>query len=210
MGVGRRVTIVDYGMGNIGSLGAAIAHLGYEPDVSSAAKKISESETIILPGVGSFPAAMSSIKKLDLEAAIRAAVDQGRSRVLGICLGMQLFLTSSDEDGGAPGLGLVEGLVGRFPNDRPLPVPHVGFSTVRAPVDSLLFGGLGANVDFYFVHSFRATEIFGGGLVATAEYGDTFVAGFEIGNVYGTQFHPEKSQTNGLRLLGNFLATDLK
>lgn len=206
----RLVTIVDYGMGNIRSLSAAVTHLGWNSQISRDPATIATSETIILPGVGSFPEAMKSIRSQGIDNALRDAFKEGESRILGICLGMQLLMTSSDEDGGSSGLGIIDGDVGRFPEGIALPIPHIGFNSVNASKLSTLFAGLSESTDFYFVHSYRATNAAASGLVATSHYGETFIAAFEAGNVYGTQFHPEKSQSNGLALLSNFLSAELQ
>ncbi len=205
----RKVTIVDYGMGNIRSLSGAISHLGWAATVSGNATEIANASAIILPGVGSFPAAMDAIRKKNIDAALHEALQRGKSRILGICLGMQLLMTSSAEDGGAHGIGLVEGAVARFSPDLGVPIPHVGFNGVLAPEDTRLFSGLPDETDFYFVHSYRAAAAAPGGRVATTVYGEHFVSAFEEDNTYGTQFHPEKSRSNGLVLLSNFLAAEL-
>ena len=211
MGPGpSKVLIVDYGMGNIRSLGAALEHLGSDVVVSGDPREITAAKILMLPGVGSFPAAMSVMDHLGLSQAIRDVMDTGKSKLLGICLGMQLLMDSSNEHQGATGLGLVAGSVERFPTDNELPVPHIGFNSVRSQRGSVLFAGLGAQTDFYFVHSYRAIAAGPEALVATSHYGEDFVAAIESGNVYGTQFHPEKSQTNGLRLLANFLAAEIR
>jgi len=205
------VTIVDYGMGNIRSIEAAVRHLGYESRVSGDRTVISESEILVLPGVGSFPAAMKAIKAREIDTGIRDAVASRKSKIMGICLGMQLLTDFSSEDGGSPGLGILGGAVERFSRHvaATLPVPHIGFNSVVAPEGSVLFDGLPPETDFYFVHSFRMATGKSSALLATATYGEKFVAGFESGNVFGTQFHPEKSQSNGLRLLANFLGSEL-
>ncbi len=205
-----KVVIVDYGMGNIRSLSAAVDHLGHDVVVSGEPGDIASADTVLLPGVGSFPSAMSIIEARGLSQALRDAISSGNSKILGICLGMQLLMNSSDEGHGATGLGLVEGSVERFSSERDLPVPHIGFNSVHAPTESILFRGLGAETDFYFVHSYRAVAVGAEARVATSHYGEDFVAAIESGNVYGTQFHPEKSQTNGLRLLANFLTAEIQ
>lgn len=205
-----KVLIVDYGMGNIRSLRAALEHLGSDVVVSGDPREITEAKILMLPGVGSFPSAMSVMDDLGLSQAIRDVMHTGKSKLLGICLGMQLLMDSSNEHQGAAGLGLVGGSVERFPTDNNLPVPHIGFNSVRSESGSLLFAGLGEETDFYFVHSYRAIAAGPEAMVATSHYGEDFVAAIESGNVYGTQFHPEKSQTNGLRLLANFLAAEIR
>jgi len=206
------VTIVDYGMGNIRSIEAALKHLGYESRVSEDRMVISRSEILVLPGVGSFPVAMKAIKAREIDAGIHDAIASGKSKIIGICLGMQLLTESSSEDGGSAGLSIVGGAVERFSPHvaASLPVPHTGFNSVIAPEGSVLFDGLAPETDFYFVHSFRMSPGQSNALLATATYGEKFVAGFELGNVFGTQFHPEKSQSSGLRLLANFLRSELR
>lgn len=206
----RRVLIVDYGMGNVRSLGAALEHLGCDVVVSGDQREITTAQTLILPGVGSFPAAMSVMDNRGLSQALRDVMRTGKSKLLGICLGMQLLMDSSDEGQGATGLGLVGGSVERFSRDYGLPVPHIGFNSVRSQSESVLFAGLSPETDFYFVHSYRAVSAGPDAVLATSHYGGDFVAALESQNVYGTQFHPEKSQTNGLRLLTNFLAAEIR
>lgn len=206
----KKVFIVDYGMGNIRSLSAALEHLGSDVVVSGDPSELDAAKILILPGVGSFPAAMSAMDNLGLSQAIRDVMHTGKSKLLGICLGMQLLMDSSNEHQGATGLGLVAGSVERFPRENELPVPHIGFNSVRSQRGSDLFAGLGEETDFYFVHSYRTVAAGPEALVATSHYGEDFVAAIESGNIYGTQFHPEKSQTNGLRLLANFLAAEIR
>lgn len=204
------VCIVDYGMGNIKSLSAAVTYLGYDVTISQDPHLVDKGEILILPGVGSFPAAMAVISSQGLDAALTGAASRGSAKILGICLGMQLLMDSSSEGQGAKGLGLVGGSVERFPAEQQLPVPHIGFNSVCAPQGSVLFDGLDQDTDFYFVHSYRAASVAPGALIGTSHYGESFVAAIENGNVYGTQFHPEKSQTNGLRVLANFLAAEIR
>lgn len=206
----KKVLIVDYGMGNIRSLGSAMEHLGSDVVVSGDPREIAAAKILMLPGVGSFPTAMSVLDNRGLSRALRDVMHRGKAKLLGICLGMQLLMDSSNEHEGATGLGLVAGPVERFPTDNDLPVPHIGFNSVRSQSGSVLFAGLCAQTDFYFVHSYRAVAAGAEALVATSHYGEDFVAAVESGNVYGTQFHPEKSQTNGLRLLANFLAAEIQ
>ncbi len=205
-----KTLIVDYGMGNIRSLSAAVEYLGGDVVVSDEPREIATAEIVLLPGVGSFPAAMAVMDNRGLSQALRDAVHTGKSKLLGICLGMQLLMDSSNEGEGATGLGILGCSVERFPTENDLPVPHIGFNSVRSQSGSVLFAGLGEETDFYFVHSYRAVAAGPEALVATSHYGEDFVAAIESGNVYGTQFHPEKSQNNGLRLLANFLAAEIR
>jgi glutamine amidotransferase len=205
-----KTLIVDYGMGNIRSLSAAVEYLRGDVVVSDEPREIATAEIVLLPGVGSFPAAMAVMDNRGLSQALRDAAQTGKSKLLGICLGMQLLMESSNEGEGATGLGILGGSVERFPTENDLPVPHIGFNSVRSQGESVLFAGLGVETDFYFVHSYRALNAGPEALVATCHYGGNFVAAIESGNVYGTQFHPEKSQNNGLRLLANFLAAEIR
>lgn len=205
----QKVLVINYGMGNIRSVSAALDHLGCDAIVSSDPMEIASARVLVLPGVGSFPSAMNVMENRGLSDAIRDAVHAGKSKLLGICLGMQLLMDTSDEGQGAPGLGLLSGSVERFQTPTDLPVPHIGFNSVHSQRESVLFAGLRA-ADFYFVHSHRVVSVGQRALVATSRYGEWFVAAIETGNVYGTQFHPEKSQTNGLRLLANFLAAEIR
>lgn len=203
----KKATIVDYGMGNIHSVSAAIRHLGGDVKVSSNAIEIGEAETIILPGVGSFPSAMRSIQSLSIGDALQEASQRSSTRILGICLGMQLLGTSSTEDGGSEGLGFLDFNVTEFGSSAlgALPVPHIGFNSVEFKDGSALFGDIEPESDFYFVHSYRIAPTQGTALEAHSLYGEKFVSAVETERVFGTQFHPEKSQTNGLKLLANFL-----
>lgn len=200
------LVVVDYGMGNLHSVIAAFRYLGCEPVVSGEPSRIARANIILLPGVGSFRKAMLRLDNTGLSDAIREAVAIRKRKILGICLGQQLMAEYGDEDGGCAGLGLVSGSVTCLPAVQGLKVPHIGFNSVRFEKSSQLAGGLTEAVDFYFVHSYRLTVEKRPGLQAICDYGGDFVASYEHENVFATQFHPEKSQTNGLRLLSNFLA----
>ena len=204
------MSVVDHGLSNLGSLVSALTHLGHETHFAQSAGDIEGARVLILPGVGSFPIAMEALNRGGYGEAIRAAANGGNSKILGICLGMQLLLSCSDEGGGAEGLDLVDGVLERFQESANLPIPHIGFNGVRAPIHSELFAGLPSESDFYFVHSYRAVAVTSGVIVATTGHGEAFISAFEAGNVYGVQFHPEKSQGNGLRLLSNFLSVEVK
>lgn len=202
------VTIIDYGMGNIWSVKNAINYLGYTSLICSDPHEIIHANSLILPGVGSFRRAVNSIKARGLGEAIIESVQVRGVNILGICLGMQLLGLSSSEDGDAYGLGLIPSQVDKFNMGRQigLKIPHVGFDTVYSSKDSKLFNGLGDGSDFYFVHSYRMLPENLNGKIATCNYGVEFLAAYERENIFATQFHPEKSQTNGLIVLHNFLA----
>jgi len=198
-----KITIVDYGMGNIYSLQSALKFLGYDSICSNNSEDIINADKIILPGVGSFKMAMDNIIKLKIDKSIKIAVNEKKTPILGICLGMQLLGISSTEDGFSNGLNLFEGEVNKF-IDQSVKIPHVGFNNVDYPDNSTLYKGIKKNSDFYFVHSYRMKTNKTNG-VGHSSNGENFVASFEQGNIFGTQFHPEKSQTNGLLLLKNFI-----
>ena len=201
------LTIVDYGMGNLRSVHNAIAYLGSASRVSSDPSVIAASDKLILPGVGSFRRAMENIRARGLVEPLNEAVLSRKVPLLGICLGMQLLATRGLEDGGAEGLGWIAGEV--VPFDLPDPnarIPHVGFNSVWAKsLASPVFSILREPTDFYFVHSYHLRCDADDSAALWCDYHGRFCAGVERGNVFGTQFHPEKSQANGLALLAQFL-----
>jgi glutamine amidotransferase len=201
------VVIVDYGMGNIWSAHSALSYLGAEPIVSGDPATVAAADALILPGVGSFRKAMEALKAKGLADALADVVLGKRRKIMGICLGMQLFSQRSTEDGMCEGLGFLECSVDRFAPEEvgALKVPHVGFNHVTPPVQSHLFRGISSPADFYFVHSYRLLPAELPGQKALCRYGVEFLAAYEHENIFATQFHPEKSQTNGLKLLSNFI-----
>ena len=203
----NEVVIIDYGMGNLWSVASAIKFLGKTPVVTGDLSKISESETLILPGVGSFRRAMDTIRKHSIDKAIFDSLENPKTKLLGICLGMQLLGASSTEDGLTEGLGLVQNEVVRISNSEknPIKIPHVGFNKVQMSKESKLFDQISADAYFYFVHSYAMQILNDTSKYTTTNYGHRFVAAIESGQVFGTQFHPEKSQKNGLKVLENFL-----
>ena len=202
-----KVTIVDYGMGNIWSVASALKYLGCEVIVSADHKRIQSADTLILPGVGSFAKAMKSLKQLGLDEAILESAVTRKVKLLGICLGMQLLGLESTEDGTTSGLKLIASGVDKFTQDElgSLKTPHIGFNKVTTKSQSVLFKGIQGAGDFYFVHSYRMLPTNMGGLSSTCTYGIEFLAAYEEENIFATQFHPEKSQASGLKLLQNFL-----
>ena len=201
------VIIVDYGMGNLWSVASAIKFLGKIPVITGDVSKISESETLILPGVGSFYRAMNTIRNQSIDKAIFDSLQNPQTKLLGICLGMQLLGASSTEDGLTAGLGLVQNEVVRLANSEknPIKIPHVGFNRVQISKESKLFEQIPIDASFYFVHSYAMQILNDTSKYTTTTYGHRFVAAIESGQVFGTQFHPEKSQKNGLKVLENFL-----
>ncbi len=203
----KSITVVDYGMGNIWSVLSALRYLGSNPIVSNDPDEVCRADALVLPGVGSFRKAMNTLRATGLDQAILEAVKMRGSKILGICLGMQMLGSRGTEDGDTAGLGLIPNRVERFTPQElgKNKIPHIGFNAVRNSQRDSLFRNLPETADFYFVHSYRMLHEGQEGNTATCTYGIDFLAAFEVDNIYGTQFHPEKSQTNGLILLRNFL-----
>lgn len=197
------VAIVDYGMGNLHSVSKAVERLGYTSLVTSDAAEILAADSVILPGVGAFGDAMEHLRESGMDDVVRAAASAGQP-VLGICLGMQLLFSSSEEHGEHKGLELLPGTVVRFAPRDGYKVPHMGWNKLsfRQPESPLLAGLTEGHV--YFVHSYHALAA-DGDLLAVTDYGHPVTAIVGRDNVYGMQFHPEKSGELGIKLLGNFL-----
>lgn len=204
----HHVLIVDYGMGNLWSVASALRFLGAKTLVSQNPDQILKAEALILPGVGSFFRAMGRLRTTGIAEALQQAVIQQKCKILGICLGMQLLAEQGSEDGGIPGLGLIPGRADRFTGSElgGLKLPHIGFNRVTGDRQSKLLAHLVPAADFYFVHSYRLLPVPSDGHASLCNYGINFLAAYEKENIFGVQFHPEKSQTNGLRLLQNFLS----
>jgi glutamine amidotransferase len=202
------IMVIDYGMGNLWSVLSALRYLGYSSKISGDSDEIANADSLLLPGVGSFRNAMIALAQQGLDQAIIEAVQTNGRKILGICLGMQLMGSNSPEDGDTVGLGLIPGVVGKFSPQEigANKIPHIGFDLVCSQPDARLFKGLPQVADFYFVHSYRMLPAGLLGKTATCNYGVEFLAAYEQDNIFATQFHPEKSQTNGLILLKNFLA----
>ncbi len=196
-----RICIVDYGMGNLRSVEKALEHVGATATIGSDSETLRGADGLILPGVGAFPRAMERVRELGLDELIRERRDAG-APILGICLGLQLLFDSTTELGGAEGIGLLPGPVDKL--DAPgLKVPHIGWSPIRWEKPSRLTEGIESETPFYLVHSF-APQPLAGDLLGSAAYGSRFACAAERDNVFGVQFHPEKSSSAGLRLLANF------
>jgi glutamine amidotransferase len=196
-----RVAILDYGMGNLRSVEKALEHVGATARITNDAEEVRGADGVILPGVGAFPRAMERIRELRLDELV-AERREADIPILGICLGLQLLFDSTSELGGAAGLGLLDGPVADL--DAPgLKVPHIGWAPVRWERESRLAEGIASETPFYFVHSY-APQPTAAELLGTAEYGARFACAAERDNVFGVQFHPEKSSAAGLRLLSNF------
>jgi glutamine amidotransferase len=195
------VVVFDYGSGNIRSAERAVARAGAEVSVTADAGRALAADGLVVPGVGAYAAVMAQLSSVDGGAIVRKRLAR-QAPVLGICVGMQVLFDSGDEHGvHTEGLGLLPGVVRRL--EAPI-LPHMGWSTVRPPADTVLFKGI-EDERFYFVHSYAATRT--SGAVTTAEHGETFVAAVEDGALCATQFHPEKSGDGGATLLANWLGT---
>jgi imidazole glycerol-phosphate synthase subunit HisH len=197
-----RIAVLDYGMGNLRSVEKALARVGADVRITADHAEARAADGLILPGVGAFPAAMARIRERGLDVLLDDS-EVREKPILGICLGMQLIFSSSTELGGAAGLGLVDGEVSELRAEG-LKVPHIGWSPVRWERPSRLADGIASETPFYFVHSF-APRPAGDTVLGTAAYGERFACAIEEGNVFGVQFHPEKSSDAGLRALSNFV-----
>ncbi len=197
-----RIGVVDYGMGNRRSAEKALEHVGARVEVSGDPQRLRAMDGLVLPGVGAFPAAMTAIRAAGLDEFLKERAGAGVP-LLGLCLGMQLLFESSEEHGGATGLGLLAGTVRRL-NAPGLKLPHIGWSELRWLRPSPLSEGLPDPAYLYHVHSFAPRPVDEDVVLATADYGEPFPAIVGQGNVFGTQSHPEKSSAHGLALLGNF------
>jgi glutamine amidotransferase len=199
------IAIIDYGRGNLGSVEKAFTRVGTPAVVTQDPRAVDEAEAVVLPGDGAFHDAMANLGALGLLPSLRRALD-GRRPFLGICLGYQLLFSTSEEFGHGRGLDLIPGVVRRFPPGRK--VPHMGWNRVAHGGALRLFEGVPDGAAFYFVHSYypETTEVPEGLRLAWCDYGVRFAAAVELGRIHATQFHPEKSQRWGLRLLENFAA----
>lgn len=195
------IAIIDYGMGNLHSVTKAVERLGYEAVVTSDPEQILSADGAILPGVGAFGDAMRHLTESGLGGVVRQFAESGKP-LLGICLGMQLLFSKSSEHGVHEGLGLLPGEVVKFQGD--FKIPHMGWNSLQFKQESPLFRGLEPGY-VYFVHSFHALVEKSEDLLATTDYYGQVTAIVGRGNVYGMQFHPEKSGEAGMQLLGNFL-----
>jgi imidazole glycerol-phosphate synthase subunit HisH len=198
------LAIVDYGMGNLGSIRNMLKKLGVPATISAAPEVLQEASKLILPGVGAFDTGMAAIRRLGLTAVLDRKVRQDRVPVLGICLGMQLMTRGSSE-GAEAGLGWIDASCVRFETGGTrLKVPHMGWNVVQATRPAALWQGMEGEQRFYFVHSYYVRCDRPDDCLLRAAYGVEFDAGFQRDNIMGVQFHPEKSHKFGMRLLKNF------
>lgn len=199
------IAIVDYGMGNVRSLSNAFEYLGYEVSITADHGRLREAERIVLPGVGAFGDAMAAMRSRGLHDVLTQLALEERKPVLGICLGMQLFAKSSCEHGVHEGLGWIDADVRRLQVPKGYKVPHVGWNELHYPVDDWLFRGINpSESNFYFVHSYHMICHDPADVLATTDYCGAVTAVVRRANLIAMQFHPEKSQDNGLKLLANW------
>lgn len=195
------VAIIDYGVGNLRSVEKAFAVTGCDAIVSGDEKVLRAAERLVLPGVGAFAACMKALTERGLDQLVREKANDG-TPLLGVCVGMQLLFDESEEFGSTPGLGLLKGSVRRFTGD--LVVPHVGWNRIHQTGQHALFKGVADGAFCYFVHSFYCQPEEQAVVAGETEYGRRYASVVARGNVCGVQFHPEKSQDVGLRMLKNF------
>lgn len=201
----KHIIIVDYGMGNLTSVSNALKFLGYISEITNDKARILAADAVILPGVGAFAQAMENLNRLKLIPILNKLVKEQETPFLGICLGMQLIAESSTEMGFHEGLGWIRARVEEISTMENLPVPHVGWNNVHVSNYSPLFDNLPTESHYYFDHSFHMICTAQKDVVAVCRYGMDLVAAVRHGNIFATQFHPEKSQVMGLKLLRNFL-----
>ncbi|MEO8313280.1 MAG: imidazole glycerol phosphate synthase subunit HisH [Pseudomonadota bacterium] len=201
-----KIGIVNYGMGNLGSVRRALDDLGAESFIAEHPVSLIDANRIVLPGVGAFAEGIARLQQGGWIEAIRRFVQAEKRPLLGICLGMQMLATKGEEGGGTAGLDLVGGRIRRLDTfGCSLRIPHVGWNDVSYGDDQPLFAHIPQHSDFYFVHSYAFDASNAGDVAAATLYGVPVVAGIRHGNVFGTQFHPEKSSRAGRQLLRNFI-----
>lgn len=200
------ITIIDYGLGNIRAFLNVYERLNIPVSIATCADDLKEAEKIILPGVGAFDSAMNKLNQSGMRDALERRVLGDRQPILGICVGMQILAKSSDE-GSLPGLGWINGTVNKFDisaSSTNFPLPHMGWNTISPSIGNPLLANFDNDSRFYFLHSYYFQCKTPGDTIAVTEYGKQFSSAVNSGNVYGVQFHPEKSHQWGIQLLKNF------
>ena len=199
------IAIIDYDAGNIKSVEKAVLKLGYDCVITRDKEVLKKADKLILPGVGAFKDAMDKLNEYGLTEVIKELVLDNGKPLLGICLGLQLLFESSEENPGVEGLGLLKGKIVRIPEGDDREIPHMGWNSLYFPKKSILFDKVVKGSFVYFVHSYYLEAQDKNIVAATCEYGATIEAAVEWGNIYATQFHPEKSSSVGMKILNNFL-----
>jgi glutamine amidotransferase len=196
------IAVIDYGMGNLKSVTNALEKLGTDAVITRDKKVIKESRAIILPGVGAFGKCIENLKNLELLGFIKETIEEGK-QYLGICLGMQVLFESSEEAPGIAGMGVLKGTVPRFTGN--IKIPHMGWNNIKIVKKTEILSGIENSEYFYFVHSYYCSPEDKGIVATTTPYGEEFASSVQKDNVFACQFHPEKSQRVGLKLLQNFV-----
>ena len=201
----KKVTIIDYMMGNLRSVAKAFEFVGCKVCVSNKKEDLRAADFLVLPGVGAFAKGINNLKNLGIIDILKEEVIEKKKLFLGICLGMQLLARESFEDGNHRGLNWVQATVKKFDKNKKIRVPHMGWNEVQTTKDNILFSDIGENPVFYFIHSYHLVCDDKKIITATCEYGERFPAVIQNNNIFATQFHPEKSQKEGLQLSKNFV-----
>ncbi|MDD5067471.1 MAG: imidazole glycerol phosphate synthase subunit HisH [bacterium] len=198
----KKLVIIDYKMGNLGSVYNAFRFLKHNVEISDSPQKLMDCDGMVLPGVGAFGDAMKNLNRSSLADTIRSEIKKGKP-YLGICLGYQMLFESSEEDRDIKGLGVLKGGVVRFRTDN-LKVPHIGWNQIKIQKESMILKEIGDNSYLYFVHSYYPDPEDEDLALTRTEYGESFVSAVAKDNIFAFQFHPEKSQESGLKILKNF------
>jgi glutamine amidotransferase len=203
------VTIIDYGVGNIGSIANMLKKVGSDSIITSDPEQIRKAEKIVLCGIGAFDDGMTKLENMNIVDVLKQKVLEDKTPILGVCLGMQLF-TKGSEEGNKEGLGFVNAITKRFDfstikTEKPLRVPHMGWNVARNVKQSKLYENMYDEPRFYFVHSFYVSLARPEDELLQTNYGSAFTSAFEKDNIIGVQFHPEKSHKYGMRLYENFV-----
>ncbi|AGB40953.1 imidazole glycerol phosphate synthase, glutamine amidotransferase subunit [Halobacteroides halobius DSM 5150] len=197
------IKIIDYGMGNLKSVAKGFEKVGYQVEITNDPQEILAARGVVLPGVGAFSDAMNNLRELELIEPIQKVIEQGVP-FLGICLGLQLLFSESEEFGLTKGLDIIPGTVKKFPTDLGLKIPHIGWNQLKIEQKTEIYQGLEEGVFQYFVHSYYVEPDDDEVIATVTDYGLEFVSSIAQDNIYAVQFHPEKSSQDGLQILNNF------
>ncbi len=197
------IAIIDYGMGNLRSVEKAFEHVGHKAFIAKRPEEVLKASHVVLPGVGGFPECMKNLERTGMIDTVHKTIESGKP-FLGICLGLQLLFSESEEFGSHKGLNILEGRVVRFNLGHEFKVPHMGWNQIRMVMNVPLLKGIPDNSFVYFVHSYHVVPTDKGIAATLSDYGSEFVSSVSRENIFACQFHPEKSQEIGLRMLKNF------